>query len=135
MTEKPEQPQVNNGIWMGGSARISDSAMAAGDGATAHYSADSPLPVEALRAVITELRQRLDAWERTSEAGRIEPGRLEQAQDEAEAVLSELADDRPVDEGRLMRRLTRLRSHVAGVASLLGLVASAEQSLRAIAGR
>ncbi|MEV7424519.1 MULTISPECIES: hypothetical protein [unclassified Streptomyces] len=128
-----EGPQVNEGIVLSGHAQVSGSALAAGRNAsaTAHHTvgAASAADAEAVRAALDavgELRRLLADAE-------LPAGRRSEAREEADAIEEELAADE-VDQDRIVGRLERLRTLVGSATALLGLVASAQESVRAIAG-
>ncbi|MGW3242947.1 hypothetical protein [Streptomyces sp. NPDC001070] len=122
MTAPDPAPQINHGIVIGGNAKVSDSALAAGSGASAHRDGTHAQALRAALAAIAELRRRLDALEGT-----------EAAREEADALTQELtADD--VDGGRVGERLTRLRALIGDATALTGLVTAVHESVRAITG-
>ncbi|MFE0625465.1 hypothetical protein ACFW3D_00680 [Streptomyces sp. NPDC058864] len=125
MTPRDPAPQINHGIVIGGDARVSDSALAAGRGA---YARRDGTEAEALRAALTaigELRRRLDSLEGT-----------EAAREEADALADDLRAGGPggVDGRRAGERLTRLRALVGDATALTGLVTAVHESVRAITG-
>ncbi|RDG38947.1 hypothetical protein [Streptomyces corynorhini] len=128
-----EGPQVNEGIVLSGNARVSGSALAAGRNAsaTAHHTAGATgaEAADAVRAALDavgELRRLLADAE-------LPPGQRRQARDETDAIRDELSSD-DVDPGRIVGRLERLRTLLGSATGLLGLVAEAQESVRAIAG-
>lgn len=127
MTPSDPAPQINHGIVIGGDAKVSDSALAAGPGATARKDGRPGTDTEAMRAALAaigELRRRLDTWEGTEAA---------RAREEAGALAEELTAD-GVDGGRVGERLHRLRSLVGDATALSGLVTAVHESVRAITG-
>ncbi|MFD8965166.1 hypothetical protein ACFV0C_09210 [Streptomyces sp. NPDC059568] len=152
-----EGPQVNEGIVLSGNAQVRDSALAAGRGATAtthNTGADAAtVSAEAVRAAletIAELKRRLNepapgagtggastgsAGTGTGAAADVELSaeRRQEARAAADALEEELAAGE-VDQERVAGRLERLRTAVGNATALLGLVASAQESIRAIAG-
>ncbi|MEV7678146.1 hypothetical protein AB0O64_06265 [Streptomyces sp. NPDC088341] len=144
-----EGPQVNEGIVLSGNAQVHGSALAAGRGATAtthHTGADAAtVSAEAVRAAletIAELKRRLDepAPGAGTEAGtdaaadvELSVDRRSEARAAADALEEELTAGE-VDQERVAGRLERLRTAVGNATALLGLVASAQESIRAITG-
>jgi hypothetical protein len=136
-----QQPHTNEGIVVSGNASVTDSALAAGAGASAtvHHrhpgaaaqAAEAAQATEAALAAIAELTRRLDRMEQSGDPS-LTPEQRQSARDEARGIQQDLADDAPTDHVR--GRLARLKSFVAEAAALLGLVASADASLRAITG-
>ncbi|MFE1957412.1 hypothetical protein [Streptomyces sp. NPDC059479] len=147
-----EGPQVNEGIVLSGNAQVHGSALAAGRGATAtthNTGADAAtVSAEAVRAAletIAELKSRLaepapgagtgSAGTGTGAAAEVELSaeRRQEARAAADALEEELTAGE-VDQERVAGRLERLRTAVGNATALLGLVASAQESIRAIAG-
>ncbi|MGW6742592.1 hypothetical protein ACWGDX_18040 [Streptomyces sp. NPDC055025] len=144
-----EGPQVNEGIVLSGNAQVHGSALAAGRGATAtthHTGADAAtVSAEAVRAAletIAELKRRLDepapgagTEADTGAAADVELSvdRRREARAAAVALEEELTAGE-VDQERVAGRLERLRTAVGNATALLGLVASAQESIRAITG-
>ncbi|MGW2350590.1 hypothetical protein [Actinacidiphila glaucinigra] len=125
MTPRDPAPRINHGIVIGGDARVSDSALAAGPGA---YARKDGADAEALRtalAALAELRRRLDAPEGTQAA-------REEADALADDLLAVAAGG--VDGRRVGERLTRLRTLVGDATALSGLVTAVHESVRAITG-
>ncbi|MFJ2111888.1 MULTISPECIES: hypothetical protein [unclassified Streptomyces] len=132
-----EGPQVNEGIVLSGNAQVHNAALAAGRYATAttHNTGGTtdPATAEALRdalETIGVLRRRLARAESSPD---LSPAQREEADAEADALEGELASDE-VDRNSVTGRLTRLRLLVGNATALLGLVASAQESVRAITG-
>ncbi|MEV0036356.1 hypothetical protein [Streptomyces sp. NPDC050804] len=144
-----EGPQVNEGIVLSGNAQVHGSALAAGRGATAtthNTGADAAtVSAEAVRAAletIAELKRRLDepGPDAGTEAGtgaaadvELSVDRRREARAAADALEEELTAGE-VDQERVAGRLERLRTAVGNATALLGLVASAQESIRAITG-
>ncbi|MFE4174594.1 hypothetical protein ACFRR7_21505 [Streptomyces sp. NPDC056909] len=144
-----EGPQVNEGIVLSGNAQVHGSALAAGRGATAtthNTGADAAtVSAEAVRAAletIAELKRRLDepGPGAGTEAGtgvaadvELSVDRRREARAAADALEEELTAGE-VDQERVAGRLERLRTAVGNATALLGLVASAQESIRAITG-
>ncbi|WP_405985877.1 hypothetical protein [Streptomyces sp. NBC_00872] len=144
-----EGPQVNEGIVLSGNAQVHGSALAAGRGATAtthNTGADAAtVSAEAVRAAletIAELKRRLDepgpgagTEADTGAAADVELSvdRRREARAAADALEEELTAGE-VDQERVAGRLERLRTAVGNATALLGLVASAQESIRAITG-
>ncbi|MYZ40374.1 MULTISPECIES: hypothetical protein [unclassified Streptomyces] len=147
-----EGPQVNEGIVLSGNAQVRNSALAAGRGATAtthNTGADAAtVSAEAVRAAletIAELKRRLGEPAPGAGTGGTGTGagaaadvelsaeRRQEARAAADALEEELAAGE-VDQERVAGRLERLRTAVGNATALLGLVASAQESIRAIAG-
>jgi hypothetical protein len=122
VTAPDPAPQINHGIVIGGNARVSDSALAAGRGASARRDGADAQALRAALAAIGELRCRLDVLEGT-----------EAAREEADALTEELAAE-DVDGGRVSERLTRLRTLIGDATALTGLVTAVHESVRAITG-
>ncbi|AXG77622.1 hypothetical protein [Streptomyces paludis] len=119
-------PQMNEGIVIGGNAQVSGGSMAAGRNARAvsYQLPGGAADPEALRAAlesIAELRRALAA----------ETATPSEALAEAEAAEVDLAATTP-DPDRVLGRLERLRALLGSGTALLALVASAQESVRAI---
>ncbi|SDO03145.1 hypothetical protein [Actinacidiphila guanduensis] len=132
-------PHVNEGIIVTG-GRIEHSAVAAGRGASARLDARQvaePLYAEAVRAMLAEVRRHLDAM--ADEGAPVTPEQRTEAMAEADAIEQELraepGDDPAAAGQRLTGRLRRLGAFVSGATALLGLVRSAEETVRAVIGQ
>ncbi|MFJ4844338.1 hypothetical protein [Streptomyces sp. NPDC088733] len=124
-----DEPRTNHGIVIGGSARVGDSALAAGAGAVAHRTGPASTAADGALAALGELRRRLDALE--------DPGVGGAARTEAAALAGELADELAAgqaDGERVERRLARLRALIGDATALTGLVTAVHASVRAVTG-
>ncbi|MEW1724260.1 hypothetical protein [Streptomyces sp. NPDC093109] len=123
-------PQVNEGIVIGGNAKVSGGSMAAGPNARAvsYQLPGGAVDAEALRAAldsVAELRRALAAESATA------PDALAEARTEVAAAEEDLTAAAP-DPDRVLGRLERLRALLGSGTALLALVASAQESVRAI---
>ncbi|MEU1615684.1 hypothetical protein ABZ479_00125 [Streptomyces sp. NPDC005722] len=125
MTPRDPAPRINHGIVIGGDARVTGSALAAGHGASAHRGGADAGTLRAALAAIGELRRRLDGLEGA-----------DAAREEADALAADLRAAEPggVDGHRVGERLTRLRALVGDATALTGLVTAVHESVRAVTG-
>lgn len=118
------EERVNKGIVISGNARVSDSALAAGDHARAVRSGDGDAAVRDALEALAALRSRLNE---------LEAADAEQARIEADALAAEVADG-SVDAEIATTRLMRLRTYVGDATALASLVTAVQESVRAITG-